>query len=903
MFHFTFINQIVIMKKTLVLILFILFFQTYTFALGYLHRSGTTIVDGNNNEFILHGIGIGGWMVQEGYMFGNSGNYYTQHALKAKLAALIGNTEVEKFYTNWRNNFVQQRDIDSIAAWGYNSIRVPMHYNLFRKCFATDAQNDEGFRLIDSLARWATLKKVYLILDMHATPGGQGDDTGIADRDATKPYLWTSTANQDTLVQIWKNIAARYASQPIIGGYDLINETNYAPMKPTNKLLHDLYIRITSAIRLTDTNHIIFIEGNDYANNFTGLTPAWDENMAYSFHKYWNVTDQNSIQWMLDLRTSTNRPLWLGETGENGNAWFTALVKLTEANKIGYANWPYKTYDRIQCPVTIKPFANWQKVLNYVNNDAALTATDCISYLKQMTDGLLLENCRVNKDEIDAWTRQPFDNNTKPYAKNVLPGITFAANYDLGTQGIAYNDKVYQALSQSGTAWNSGNAYRNDGVDIEVCTDIAPYNLGFDVGWTDDNDWMLYTVDIATAGVYDLNVRCANGISTSGFLHLEMDNVDVSGIITITPTGGWQIWKDFTVNGILLPAGRHKMKIVFDKAGYNINAVKWTVSTSPVVIRLMSATAVNDTTIRISYNKALETTVLPTVSDFKINSTISHPISKVSYDPSDANSLLIYSQNIIFYNEPLTVNYSGSNLHSTDANLVPIQANIFVLNKITPRYMIPGKIESENYSVMSGIQTETCTDTGGGIDIGYTNAGDYLKYPVFVKTVSNYNLNFRIAGYGGKVSLYYDDANNTALIGTVTFTSTGGWQTWQDFKLSVPLSVGPHILKVYVDVEGFNMNYLNFDLQPSALSSNIADAGFILYPNPAKDGFTIKYTCTSNSTQMDIFNLEGRIVLSEQFSSKAKIVKTYSANRLQKGVYLVKIIDGTKLMTQKLVVK
>jgi len=569
------------MKKTFSFFLVILFFQTYTCAQGYLHRSGTTIVDGNNKEVLLHGIGIGGWMVQEGYMFGNTGNSYSQHGLKAKLAALIGTSETEKFYTNWRNNFMRQRDVDSIAAWGFNSIRVPMHYNLFRRCFTADPQNDTGFMLIDSLVRWAAAKNIYVILDMHATPGGQGDETGISDRDASKPYLWTSTANQDTLVQIWKNIAIKYATQPVIGGYDLINETNYAPMKPTNKLLLDMYIRITAAIRQSDTNHILFIEGNDYANNFTGLTPAWDENMAYSFHKYWNATDKGSIQGMLDLRTSTNRPLWLGETGENGNAWFTACVKTVEANKIGYANWAYKTYNRTQCPVAIKPFANWQKVLNYVNSDAALTAADCIAYLKQMTDGLLLENCRVNKDEIDAWTRQPFDNTPKPYAKNVIPGIIFCANYDLGTQGIAYNDNVVQTLTMNPwTNWNSGNVYRNDGVDIEACTDVAPYNLGYNVAWTADNEWMLYTVDILKKGVYDLNLRCANDTTISGSLHVEIDGKDVSGMVTIPGTGGKQTWKDFRVNSIKLPSGTHTMKIVFDKAGYSINAVKWTASTS-----------------------------------------------------------------------------------------------------------------------------------------------------------------------------------------------------------------------------------------------------------------------------------------------------------------------------------
>ena len=892
------------MRKTLQLFLLIVFFHASSSAQGYLHRSGTTIMDGNNQEIILHGIGIGGWMLQEGYMYGNSGNYYTQHALKAKLSALIGASETERFYTNWRHNFMQRRDIDSIAAWGFNSIRVPMHYNLFRRCFATDPQNDEGFRLIDSLVTWASAKNVYLILDMHATPGGQGDDTGISDRDATKPYLWTSTANQDTLVQVWKNIATKYANQPIVGGYDLINETNYAPMKPSNQLLRDLYIRITTAIRQVDTNHILFVEGNDFANNFTGLTPAWDENMAYSFHKYWNATDKSSIQWMLDLRTSSNRPIWLGETGENGNAWFTAVIKTMEANKIGYANWPYKPYDKIQSPVTIKAFANWQKVLDYVNNNTSLPATDCITYLNQMTDGLLLENCRINKDEIDAWARQPFDDMPKPYVKNTIPGIIFAANYDMGTQGVAYNDKVVQTLAQSPwTAWNNGYVYRNDGVDIEACTDVAPYNMGYSVGWTEDNEWMLYTVDVASAGVYNLSLRCSSGTTALGYLHIEMDDRDVSGTVTISGTGGWQAWKDVVVNGITLPAGRHKMKIVFDKANYNINAVNWTVSTSPVVMRLMSATGVDDTVLRLRYNKALTTSIGPNASDFKINSATSHPISKVVYDPEDPNSLLIYSQNNIFYNETLTLDYSGSNLQSVDADVIPAFTSRVVLNKIAPRYIIAGKVESENYSTMSGIVTETCTDTGGGSDIGYTNAGDYMEYPVYVQAAGNYNVTFRMAGNGGKVSLYYDDPTNTSLIGSVTFSSTGGWQTWKDFMTSVPLTAGVHTLKVVVDVEGFNLNYMNFVQNTTAVETHLADVSFDIFPNPVSNEFTLTYTPESNSARLDIFNLQGVSVLSDTFTKSAYIKNKYNISNLKKGVYLVEITDGGRLMTRKLVVK
>jgi hypothetical protein len=64
--------------------------------------------------------------------------------------------------------------------------------------------------------------------------------------------------------------------------------------------------------------------------------------MAYSFHKYWNATDQASIQWYVDLRKQWNRPVWVGEMGENNNDWYRAAFPLLERNGIGWAFWPWK---------------------------------------------------------------------------------------------------------------------------------------------------------------------------------------------------------------------------------------------------------------------------------------------------------------------------------------------------------------------------------------------------------------------------------------------------------------------------------------------------------------------------------------------------------------------------------
>jgi len=221
------------------------------------------------------------------------------------------------------DNHCRKIDIDSLAAWGFNSVRLPMHYNLFTLPIEQEpipggqTWLNKGFEMTDSLLSWCAANEMYLILDLHGAPGGQGYDAAISDYDDSKPSLWESSANRDKTVALWKTLAKRYAEEPWIGGYDLINEPNWN--LPGNTMLRQLYVEITDSIRTTDTNHIIFIEGNSWANNYNGIFPPWDDNMVASFHKYWTVNDKESIQWMLAFRDEYNIPLWLGESGENGS--------------------------------------------------------------------------------------------------------------------------------------------------------------------------------------------------------------------------------------------------------------------------------------------------------------------------------------------------------------------------------------------------------------------------------------------------------------------------------------------------------------------------------------------------------------------------------------------------------
>ena len=225
---------------------------------------------------------------------------------------------LEVFFDKWRENHFTQRDVDSLAAWGFNSIRIPMHYNLFTLPIEEEAVPGEntwietGFELIDDVLEWAAPHDIYVILDMHAAPGGQGAGSEINDYDPSKPSLWESQENRDKLVALWTRIADRYKDNEWIGGYDLINETHWD--LPGNALLREVFEDITVGIRSVDPNHIIFIEGNSYANDHSGLTPPWDNNMVYSFHKYWSTNNPGDLDWILPLRTQYNVPLWMGES-------------------------------------------------------------------------------------------------------------------------------------------------------------------------------------------------------------------------------------------------------------------------------------------------------------------------------------------------------------------------------------------------------------------------------------------------------------------------------------------------------------------------------------------------------------------------------------------------------------
>ncbi|QGW65024.1 cellulase family glycosylhydrolase [Lysobacter soli] len=515
------------------------FATTPSMAGGFLRVDGTRIVDERGEPVILRGVGLGGWMLQEGYMLEMPGPG-TQRSIRARIVDLIGEAKAEAFYQAWRDNHVTKADIDALAAWGFNHVRLPMHYALYTAPVSEEpvpgqqTWREEGFRRTDELLSWLKANGMTLVLDLHAAPGGQGNDLNIADRDPAAPSLWDDAANRDKMVALWRRLAERYKDEPAVAAYDILNEPNWGfhdaadrngCMESGNAPLRELLQRTTRAIREVDTRHIVIVEGNCWGNNYRGVLDAgpWDDNLVVSFHKYWNGTGRDSLAEVLALRDRWKVPLYLGETGENSNDWYARTVALAEGEGIGWAAWPLKKI-RYNNPLQIEPNAGYAQLLAYwAGNGKRPTADEAERALMTLaTRDMRFEHNLVHPDVVDAWLRAPHADRAVPLRDHRIGhdgGIVAAVDFDMGRDGVAYHDTT--SANESGKPridWNPGEGYRNDGVD-----------LGRDAsGWRvvdmQPGEWMQYTIAVDRAGTYalDLDGRGTVRLRVNGTTPVEL---------------------------------------------------------------------------------------------------------------------------------------------------------------------------------------------------------------------------------------------------------------------------------------------------------------------------------------------------------------------------------------------
>ncbi len=872
----------------------------------FLSTNGKAIVNESGDTILLRGMGLGGWMLQEGYMMHTSSFANAQYQLMGKIEELIGATDTDLFYESWRANHVTKVDIDSLKAWGFNSVRLPMHYNLYTRpvedeaIFGQHTWIDTGFDLTDSLISWCKANDMYVILDLHAAPGGQGYEQGISDYDPTKPSLWESEQNRDKTVALWKKLAERYADEPTVAGYDLINETNWN--MTGNTPLRDLLYEITDSIRTVDTKHIIFVEGNWFANDFTGLTPPWDDNLVYAPHKYWSTNDQKSIQWVLSMRDQYHVPLYFGESGENSNVWFRDAIKLFEDNNIGWAWWPMKKIESIAGPLSVPKSPEYQALLDYwEGNGSQPTAAAAKSALMNMAVAHRMENCVYHKDVIDAMFRQVYSDEAVPYAIQDIPGVVYPSDFDMGVLNSAYYDTEvanYAVSTGNYTSWNNGWVYRNDGVDLQLTTDNVNTN-GYNMGWLATDEWVQYSVNVAASAVYEVEVRVAS-IGTEGKFHFQSGDADISLPASVPNTGDWENWETVKVSGVVLSPEDDKLRFYVDNEGFNVGSFMFTQTglTTDLATDFLSAFTLDDHTLQLNLNKQIEGPLPAMPADFEVTVNGNRlTITSMELDPDSPRIITFEVNTTLRSDDQILISYSGNQIDATDGIILSTFSQKLVENRVAIRHQIAGKVEAEDYFFQMGISLENTTDVGGGQNIGYLDVGDYADYYINVTEAGSYHVDYRTAAESesGAVKLEIIAPDETAtFLHQLSFPSTGGWQNWTTTRGRVYLEQGDHHLRMTIMDDLFNMNWFEFIYRSTGINDQAEESSSIkVFPNPTDGMLFVEGTLDKQLTgEILVFDLLGQKVMEKQINSPGSFREDLNLQHLSSGSYLVVVRRG-----------
>ncbi|HEV8557857.1 MAG TPA: cellulase family glycosylhydrolase [Actinophytocola sp.] len=293
---------------------------------SWIRVRGDRLVDESGTTVVLAGYGLGGWMNMENFITG----YPSTESLQRKaLRNALGEEGYRRFFEAFLDDFFGPDDAAYLASLGLNALRVPLNYRHFESDDAPFEIIEAGFAPLDRLIDRCAAHGIYTILDLHALPGSQNQHWH-SDNPTHWAHFWTHRHFQDRVVHLWEAIATRYAGRPEVAGYNLVNE----PADATGAVIGPFYQRLERAIRAIDPKHVLFLDGNRYATDFSVFDDPF-ENTVYSAHDYAlpgiahgatypgtvrgqhfvRATIEQTFLHRTEFMRSTGTPIWIGEFG------------------------------------------------------------------------------------------------------------------------------------------------------------------------------------------------------------------------------------------------------------------------------------------------------------------------------------------------------------------------------------------------------------------------------------------------------------------------------------------------------------------------------------------------------------------------------------------------------------
>ncbi|MGB2105638.1 MAG: carbohydrate-binding protein [Porticoccaceae bacterium] len=440
-------------------------------------------------------------------------------------------------------------------------------------------------------------------------------------------------------------------------------------------------------------------------------------------------------------------------------------------------------------------------------------------------------------------------NHDLPIPASAPDNRLYASDYDIGGEGISYHDTG---------AVNLGEAYRPyEGVDVESTNEKHTA-----VGFFEAEEWLQFTVDVAQAGNYTVTFRTAS--SGGGFISLESDCQKLTDNLATPDTGWWDIWQDMTVD-VTLKAGVQKLRVV---SGGNMNLMNMDIQpggeggadygvgcewqppepddlkveaedwTNAVVapegtVNIGAVATDSDLSLHVANFDAgdfIEYAVeLPETSCYRAEYRVA------SGTGSDGFELIFDNETVDIFKIPPTGDFpswvsfvrhyeltEGSQTLRLEAlgdsfniNWLTFNATEAIDCEQSNAIIIEAETFSGSIELPDGeVGTEATNDQGGGLNVGWIDAGDWMEYEINVFEAGNYSVSYRLANYSGsskRVNLLVDgDLVDSALV-----PNTGGFQKWQTVDSgNIPLEAGDYLLRFEAPEGGLNLNWIK--LTPTA---------------------------------------------------------------------------------------
>ncbi|MBN1182053.1 MAG: glycoside hydrolase family 9 protein [Bacteroidales bacterium] len=208
------------------------------------------------------------------------------------------------------------------------------------------------------------------------------------------------------------------------------------------------------------------------------------------------------------------------------------------------------------------------------------------------------------------------------------------------------------------------------------------------------------------------------------------------------------------------------------------------------------------------------------------------------------------------------------------------------------------RIEFEDYRDMSGLQTETTSDAGGGQNLGYVDVGDWATYDLGVSNPGVYLVTIRHAGMAGDFNVYLD----TAFLQQVTLPATSDWQDWTSNTVQMPLKAGQYVMKIVFNKIGVNLNWMQYDWYAELkVDQDISTNDISIYPIPADQMLYVKMKGDENISGIQLISMDGKVLINNIiFRKKLEII---DISTIDEGIYILFIQCGDKTYKQKVLIR